>query len=459
MILKNLDAHANALINENDINFHIINSHSDIRIEDFIQSDAIIFQTDRINLIIQEIEKIRRSDIPKVYLKPIFVTTNRLKAKLENDIDGVVEASDLDSIEEATKEIIGRISEISEDGIPSKISYNEKVLIKTFQYMYTRQRNLPPMRSRKAHFGYEYSFVRNILPNFELTTFLDSVNKATKKNFLMTKLIDRVNLCRSCDSSYLHFNETCHKCNSIDIKAESLIHHFRCAYIGPESDFKQDDVFVCPKCDKVLRHIGVDYDKPSEIIQCQSCNHNSQQSAILAVCIDCGTKNELNKLHNKEIFTLELTSQGVEIAKKPRALDREEELKKLRLQDFEIEPSVFNLLKKQEIKKTKNSKQKSYGINISFDNEVISHLVPSEVEIFTYEFRAILVNYMEDVDLMTMRTATEYELMLCNKDKRYIADLEETFKYNVNKILNDNFKDPNHQLAISSYIIDDKVIA
>ena len=459
MILKNLESHSNTLIRENDIDFHIINSHIDLNVADLIQADAIIFRTDRVSLILAEIEKIRRSDIPALYLKPIFVTSQRVLLRLKDDIDGVVEASDLESIEETTKELILKIKEINPEAIDRNLPHSEKVLIKTIQFLFTRNKHLSPVRSRQALMGYEYPYVKNIIPNFEVTLFLDKALHAAQKNWLSKKLVDRVNLCRSCDSSYLHFSETCHKCGSIDIESESLIHHFRCAYIGPESDFNQEETLICPKCDKVLRHIGVDYDKPSEILQCNSCNHQSQQSAISAQCIDCGSTNEHSKLHSKEIYSLHLTSEGMDVARNPSGFSLEVDSRKQTLQEYEIEAQVFDLLRRQEIKKMQKNKLKSYSINIAFDNSILSHLVPSEVEVFTTEFRTIMVNYMEDVDLMTMRTPTEYDLLLSAKDASYVENMVATLQYNINKILNDNFHDPTHNLIITSAILDQSFVA
>lgn len=458
MILKNLEANINTLIRENNIDFHIINTHTDLRLEDLIASDALIFRSDRVSQIKVEIEKIRRADNPRLYLKPIFVSARRVYQRLDNEVDGVVEGSDLDTIEEKTKELIQNIKEINPQPISSAVAFNDRVLLKTMQYMFTRGIDLKPKRSRSSLMGYHYPFVRNMIPDFEVPVFLDKLNIATKKNWFNTKLEDRVNLCKSCGSSYLHFVETCHKCNSIDIDAEHLIHHFRCAYIGPQSDFDQDEIMVCPKCDKVLRHIGVDYDKPSEILSCNSCNHQAQQSSIKAKCIDCGDENELSKLHSKEVPSLSLTSEGKDIARSGRSFDLVEDVAQAQVHKYELDGQVFDLLRNQEIKKSASNTDKSYIVKIDFNESVLDELTVAERLTFTNEFKNILGNYLDDVDLMTMRSISKYEILMNCKPAEYAEDMQETIRYNITKIIDDNFNDPEHALKVELSLLDENFV-
>jgi len=455
MILHNLETNSNTLIRDNDLDFHIVNSQAELSLTELIDCDAIIFRSDRVSTIKQEIVKIRKADNPGLYLKPIFVSSKRVKSRLQDEVDGVVMSSNLESISESTKELKARIRKVNPQPLSPDIPFHNRVLLKTMQFMYTRDVKLKPKRDRSALMGYHYPFVQLLLPAFETASFLDKVQLATKRNWFNTKMQDKVNLCRSCGGSYLHFVETCHKCHSIDIEAEHLIHHFRCAYIGPESDFKQEDILVCPKCDKVLRHIGVDYDKPSEILTCNSCNHQAQQSSIHANCIDCGEDNELSKLHSRTISVLSLAIEGAEIATSGTAFDLIAEEISAKAHKYEIESTVFDLLRKQEIKKTSGNKEKSYTMTISFAADILNNLSVNEKIIFENEFKDVIGNYLEDVDLMTTRGISHYELLMSNKPVSYMADMKATLDYNVTKILDDNLGDPDHQLSVNYTLLDD----
>jgi len=450
MILKNLEANKNTVVTEYDIDFHIINSHSELKLESVTLCDAIIFRSDKVSFVKTEIQRIRRSDNPVLYLKPIFVSSKRVFLRLNKDADGYLGDEELGGLEDQVNLIRNRAAEIAEFAFPKHATFHQKNFLKLCQYLYTRETKLDANRSRQAHMGYRYGFVNYLVPDLELNQFLDVVNDMKKIGFINTTLAERVNLCKKCSSSYLHFVETCHKCKSVDIQTESLIHHFRCAYIGPETDFQQEDVLVCPKCDKVLRHIGVDYDKPSEIINCGSCNHQSQQSAILANCVDCGKENDLANLHSKEMYNISLTEQGKNLALNPISLfsdyksDEDERL------DLEIDESTFDLLARQEAKKKQANNLASYTLEIKFSDLVIDTLVTSEVKIFTLEFKKILVNYLEEIDLFATISPVQYKFLMVSKSEAYAEDMAETLRYNINKVLNDNFNDPDHQLVVTT---------
>ncbi|MBR1787559.1 MAG: hypothetical protein IJ762_00005 [Bacteroidaceae bacterium] len=93
--------------------------------------------------------------------------------------------------------------------------------------------------------------------------------------------VERIHLCPNCQSSHLIFAECCPKCESSHILQEPMIHHFRCANVSPESTYSYDGELRCPKCRHRLRHIGVDYDRPTDTYSCQECGHTFLHSEIL----------------------------------------------------------------------------------------------------------------------------------------------------------------------------------
>ena len=131
--------------------------------------------------------------------------------------------------------------------------------------------------------------------------------KLMKKEFL-----DSVYLCTICTTGYLSYREVCPKCNSSNATSQDIVHHFPCSYVGPIDDFKNriDDELNCPKCNKTLRHIGVDYDKPSIVNDCLSCGHRFQDFNVKAKCMTCKFDNEVEKLNKSSINTLSITKKG-----------------------------------------------------------------------------------------------------------------------------------------------------
>ena len=126
------------------------------------------------------------------------------------------------------------------------------------------------------------------------------------------KLLDRVHTCPECGDSHLLFVECCPKCDSSNIHQESVIHHFRCANISPESTYEWDGQLRCPKCKKMLRHIGVDYDRPASVYNCQDCGNSFMTSKMRVVCTNCGTHTTPDKLIPVDINEYRLTREGLE---------------------------------------------------------------------------------------------------------------------------------------------------
>ncbi len=63
--------------------------------------------------------------------------------------------------------------------------------------------------------------------------------------------------------------------------------HFPCSYTAPLQDFRRGSELVCPKCNQGLRHIGVDYEKPSRLFTCFSCEFVFRDPAVEAQCLRC----------------------------------------------------------------------------------------------------------------------------------------------------------------------------
>lgn len=135
---------------------------------------------------------------------------------------------------------------------------------------------------------------------------LSNMGYVSSKNF-----IEKIHLCPKCHSDYLIFAECCPKCKSSNIQSESVIHHFRCANISPESTYSFDDQLRCPKCKQFLRHIGVDYDRPSYVYLCNNCGNAFLQSDMKVLCTNCHSILETSELKPFDIVEYEFTSKGI----------------------------------------------------------------------------------------------------------------------------------------------------
>jgi predicted Zn-ribbon and HTH transcriptional regulator len=195
--------------------------------------------------------------------------------------------------------------------------FNKLILKKSIDYMYTRDlEKLSPHLDVLSSIGFTWPELSVHFDSFEEPKVLKILDFAQKEGLLSKDFIDRIFVCNGCNAGFIHYHETCPTCKSRNIDSEDLVHHFPCAYVGPASDFKRAETnsFICPKCNKNLRHIGLDYEKPSVICHCNACGKNFQDTFILAKCLNCKKEVEVEYLIPKDICNYTLTKKGKFIA-------------------------------------------------------------------------------------------------------------------------------------------------
>ena len=121
---------------------------------------------------------------------------------------------------------------------------------------------------------------------------------------------DRVYVCGQCQSARLSVREVCQGCKSSQITEETLVHHYRCGMQGPRSTFLHGETLVCPKCSGVLRHFGVDYDTPGQIICCHACGGTATDPEISFLCADCRTVTSGASARRRDWHSFRLTKAG-----------------------------------------------------------------------------------------------------------------------------------------------------
>ena len=179
--------------------------------------------------------------------------------------------------------------------------------------MYTRQNKvLAPLRDTHSIIGYNFPELSVSFEEDEEPQVLDALDWAEKEGLIWPDFQERIYVCTSCSGGFLSIREVCPHCKSSNIDGEDLVHHFPCAYIGPLSDYQMEDssVLNCPKCNKDLHHIGVDYDKPSVINHCHNCDSIFQDVYVKAKCMNCESDMDVQYLKSRNINSYKLTKKG-----------------------------------------------------------------------------------------------------------------------------------------------------
>lgn len=278
---------------------------------------GIIIEGRNIEFVRMVLSRIRGSHNPEIYLKPVYLLGGSLQKELfiSSLIDGVIHSFDQVPLVHERTEMIGqRQQDLS---FINSISFEAQLITKLLCFMYTReQKELEPVPYALSNTHYSYPFLAcNYEPQDEYQVF-DLLHLAVQEGLFSQEYSDRVYLCASCRSSHLSYRETCTKCHSTNTDSFDIVHHFPCAYVGPITDFTNDldDKLNCPKCSRTLKHIGIDYDKPSVLHVCKNCNHRFQDFNVRAKCMSCATDNPVEQLVAKEVYSYRITKKGENVA-------------------------------------------------------------------------------------------------------------------------------------------------
>ena len=253
----------------------------------------------------------------KTFLKPRFgnVEMKNYMRQIADRFDGLCD-NPLD------ENFANRIEEIYQNmdkyGITcdaySDVSSTSRFLANLVKYDITRGRltfTNHAIKGLAQGFSNRYLMIYDNHETLQLDERMKFVQKLEELGYAeRTRLVDRIHLCRECGDSHQLFVECCPKCKGSDIRQESMIHHFRCANISPESSYFKDGALVCPKCRRTLRHIGVDYDRPATVYSC-NCGNTFMHTAMKVFCTNCLNESTPEELTPVDVYEYTLTPAGI----------------------------------------------------------------------------------------------------------------------------------------------------
>ncbi|MDV5168062.1 diguanylate cyclase domain-containing protein [Photobacterium rosenbergii] len=172
-----------------------------------------------------------------------------------------------------------------------------------------RSRRVIPFKKLNFLGIYQYPIVDAFYP--ELYSTYRFVFTESKRDMLEPEaLIDRIRVCKHCNSGHLNYVEVCPNCKSIDIDVQSSLHCFTCGHVGDQQLFLRRGKLECPNCLTQLRHIGVDYDRPLETHRCNSCSHRFVEPDTISHCLNCEKQSETAELVIQKIYRYKLGQLG-----------------------------------------------------------------------------------------------------------------------------------------------------
>ncbi|MBQ6965208.1 MAG: hypothetical protein IJP82_05905 [Bacteroidaceae bacterium] len=252
----------------------------------------------------------------KCCYKPLFVSSS-LKGKMgpyDEIIDGYADNwNDMDVMTQI-ENIIGYNTLIGLNAQEDPILSSNQFFIRLTRFLISRKKTiLEPKLEVTASTGYVIPvfelFYRMGL--YELSDYFVFMQSMTEKGlFRATKFVNKVYLCPTCLHSHILYIRSCPKCGQSSIQTEEVIHHFRCANATPEHTYNFGGQLRCPKCHKILRHIGMDYDRPAIIHTCNTCGNTFIEPKIKTVCTCCHSTHDADELIPQDFNVYEITSEG-----------------------------------------------------------------------------------------------------------------------------------------------------
>ncbi|MEM9823804.1 MAG: hypothetical protein AAF985_22155 [Bacteroidota bacterium] len=431
------------LIEYEDLLFMFVEEEAKFDASKLYYVDAIIINSSEVKLFEKVFNETRKHYDPEIYLKPIFaVNYENLSPMMVACCDGTTDLTQYQVVAQTTRLIKERVERLY---LQQKFPSTEfGAMYKTLQYLYARDIDLVPIPLRMSRISYFFPFLSRQFEDEDAGKILDILRLAKQDGYLNDEdAVDKVHLCGNCHSAHHNIRETCSSCGSIDLKVEDLIHHFQCAYIGPESDFTQEysDDLICPKCQKILRHIGVDYDKPSHIYGCNSCNDFFQNPVFTYLCIDCQDVNEVRHLQEYNIRKMLLTSKGKHLVLSglPRkSYDQgrgEEEI--TGVYSYEV---FQHILRQEQARAARNNSQSFFG-KVKLIDPQLNKLSWRETKMLQNEINKVLKSYLKEYDMVASNNPGDYYYLMTETTEAQAQEIRGVIIYNLEYLVKSNIED------------------
>lgn len=138
----------------------------------------------------------------------------------------------------------------------------------------------------------------------------DLIKRLVEEGILVRQPHDNVLCCSKCHSVEIYLEFFCPKCNSPNLSRDVIIEHYACGHVGVEEEFLKDNEYVCPKCRKTLKQIGIDYIKPGIAYKCLDCSEEFSQPEEKWICQNCDNRFETQGIFLRDLYLYKLNDEA-----------------------------------------------------------------------------------------------------------------------------------------------------
>lgn len=436
-------------VSYHNISYFMVDLNDKFRTENFLGHDVILINLTEERLIHFCIREIRTHVNPEIYLKPVFVisVSEYSDVVITRLCDGFIPSiNHLDLIEPKIVDLLSKTGRINH---PKIDSFESHMMNRTLGYLFSRGRKtleaVPYFHSGIGYYFPEISINFDHRDEFKVLSIL---KQAEDEGLFHSDFLQRVYLCVNCNGGYLNYREVCPKCQSSNSATQDLVHHFPCAYVGPMSDFSNaiDDQLNCPKCNKTLRHIGVDYDKPSVLYTCNNCHHKYQDYYTKAKCLTCNNENDIEHLTPFSINNYTVTKKGESVAINGY-INIEHRLKTI---EGTVNVDMFSILLQYE---TQRLTEANYETNIGFLHvdkmaQVGVAIGIDNQKLLMADILNVLKSTISPADFVCFYNSSTFLFSIVHRSSGQAHELMQTMMPLVNRMLAKSF--PNVEIQIST---------
>ena len=115
--------------------------------------------------------------------------------------------------------------------------------------------------------------------------------------------------CPRCDSQEIYLYLKCPACKNILMEKGETLEHFNCGHTDFRHNFEHEEELSCPKCNKELRQIGVDYKQVGSWYKCTD-GHTFPNVVLQFTCQKCNLNFNLDNAKIETQKKFELTKKG-----------------------------------------------------------------------------------------------------------------------------------------------------
>ncbi|MCE2743555.1 MAG: hypothetical protein LW701_08325 [Fluviicola sp.] len=422
--------------------FYILYPNSTKTIEQLTEYEVILIFASHPEFASFTIRKLRGYKDPQMYLKPIYFLkpSNDSNNYLNTISDGTIyNLSQLDALIPSIEEILTTNSKVY---INNTISYESELIMKMLSFNFTRGRKqINPIPYMLSAINFCYPGLSSSFGYTEENKVFEILDLAESEGLISSSFYDKTHYCSKCNNGALYYRSVCPKCSSSNSETEDIVHHFRCGYVGPISDYKNeiDDSLFCPKCNKNLRHIGVDYDKPSALHTCNSCSNKFQDFEVKAKCMNCEYDNEIEYLIEKEIKKYTITNKGESAILYGYVAMQKEIEEIIGTVKFEL----FNKMTKFEIERMKYSKHQSFValLNLKNTNELITKVGRSHQRELIKDIIMTVRNSIKPFDIISFRSLSTFVFSINEENEETALKTVYELSNLLNFLITDNVPD------------------